>query len=280
MGQTDEIKEKPYAKRDGGKRDGGVSEQDSSSKEKIEEHFHFYKLKKDKYDPRAIEIAEEFVEKRHSNAFFDKDRTNVKGNPSLNSPIHSRQVEKKITGENFSKKIFSSQTKDLKERWGEILKDGNSEKDFLEENIDLVNSVINYRWYQMAVDLAENISNQRVRKGRLAFHDFSVLFERLLKMPEVKQKIIEQYQHVLIDEAQDLDEEQFLIFEDIFGNENQTITLIGDPKQSIYRFRRSSVDSFLYRIKKTPRERITQLDINYRADEKNDLCYFSSLQRQ
>jgi len=53
-----------------------------------------------------------------------------------------------------------------------------------------------------------------------------------------------QFPVALIDECQDTDAAQFAIFEKIWG-QSGTLILIGDPKQSIYRFRGGDVDAYL-----------------------------------
>ena len=60
--------------------------------------------------------------------------------------------------------------------------------------------------------------------------------------------IYQNYQHVLIDEFQDTSVSQFAILESAFaswsGENQRTITVVGDPMQSIYRFRQAEVKLF------------------------------------
>ena len=74
------------------------------------------------------------------------------------------------------------------------------------------------------------------------------------------------YKAVLIDEFQDTDPVQYEIFTGIFSDvAEDALLLVGDPKQSIYRFR--NADVFAYRQARTevPEERQFRLGRNYRS---------------
>ena len=80
-------------------------------------------------------------------------------------------------------------------------------------------------------------------------------------------KIKERYKIAMIDEFQDTDKIQYEILKKIFFDEDKTIFLIGDPKQSIYKFRGADIYAYLkakneYGIKKFP------LYKNYRSSKK------------
>ncbi|MEC8461526.1 MAG: UvrD-helicase domain-containing protein [Pseudomonadota bacterium] len=93
--------------------------------------------------------------------------------------------------------------------------------------------------------------------------------------PSLALSIYQQYQHLLIDEFQDTSQSQFALFNDMLchwqGDEScRTVTIVGDPMQSIYRFRQADVSLFsqakihgLGGIKLIP----LQLTNNYRSDQ-------------
>jgi ATP-dependent helicase/nuclease subunit A len=70
----------------------------------------------------------------------------------------------------------------------------------------------------------------------------------------VLQSLNAQIQHILIDEAQDLSDSEYRILEKLTegwsDNDGRTIFFVGDPKQSIYRFRKANVALFNQLIEK------------------------------
>ncbi len=126
------------------------------------------------------------------------------------------------------------------------------------------------RWlahrYSMAIKLvrraALEFAEERLRIGLLSFHDLLMLTAQLLREhPEVRRDLGERYRYVLIDEFQDTDPIQAeLLF--LLASEPEpqaadagprptdwhtvvprpgALFVVGDPKQSIYRFRRADI---------------------------------------
>ena len=126
------------------------------------------------------------------------------------------------------------------------------------------------RWlahrYSMAIGLvrraALEFAEERLRIGLLSFHDLLMLTAQLLREhPEVRRDLGERYRYVLIDEFQDTDPIQAeLLF--LLASEPEpragdagprpadwhtvvprpgALFVVGDPKQSIYRFRRADI---------------------------------------
>jgi len=118
--------------------------------------------------------------------------------------------------------------------------------------------------------LAEHIAgftveaaDERKADGELEFHDLLVLARNLLRHPDhgwaVRQQAAARYQRLLIDEYQDTDPIQaeiaFLLASDDpdagakpwrdIPVADGRLCLVGDPKQSIYRFRRADIGVFL-----------------------------------
>jgi len=103
--------------------------------------------------------------------------------------------------------------------------------------------------------------DERVRAGSLEFHDLLILARDLLRgNREVRQSLSNRYRVLLIDEFQDTDPIQIeiavlLATDDSFAGTKPwqeihvqpgRLFFVGDPKQSIYRFRRADID--LYRL--------------------------------
>jgi len=70
------------------------------------------------------------------------------------------------------------------------------------------------------------------------------IIERSSEREEFCSQVQKKYEAVLIDEFQDTDWQQWKIFKKLFLNRS-ILFLIGDPKQSIYRFRGADIDAYL-----------------------------------
>jgi ATP-dependent exoDNAse (exonuclease V) beta subunit len=99
----------------------------------------------------------------------------------------------------------------------------------------------------------------RRAEGRLEFHDLLVLARNLLReSADVRADLQQRYQRLLLDEFQDTDPIQIEIAVRIAGGAAATqahwedvhvppgsLFVVGDPKQSIYRFRRADISMYL-----------------------------------
>ncbi|MEL7974351.1 UvrD-helicase domain-containing protein [Isoptericola sp. F-RaC21] len=102
-------------------------------------------------------------------------------------------------------------------------------------------------------------AEDRRREGRLEFHDLLVLARRLLRRdPEVRAALHDTYTHLLLDEFQDTDPIQIELATRIAGGRDASaerwqdvvvppgrLFVVGDAKQSIYRFRRANIATYL-----------------------------------
>ena len=119
----------------------------------------------------------------------------------------------------------------------------------------------------------------RRRSGRLEFQDLLVLARDLLaRSAEVREALRERYTHVLVDEFQDTDPLQAEIAlllgsapADEANNDwlarpvdQGRLFFVGDPKQSIYRFRRADIDLYL-RVRKRFQDSLVPLTQNFRS---------------
>ncbi len=118
--------------------------------------------------------------------------------------------------------------------------------------------------------------------GRLEFHDLLVLSRALLRDPDhgvdVRRRLRARYTHLLLDEFQDTDPIQCDVAAllasgdpaaatqpwDAIVPEPGRLFVVGDPKQSIYRFRRADIGAFL-RARQAFGARAVQLTRNFRS---------------
>lgn len=101
-------------------------------------------------------------------------------------------------------------------------------------------------YYQVVTFLdpvRQQCRQERLRRGRVNFHDLLFLCARLLRQhPSVRQALQQRFKLLCVDEFQDTDPLQAEIFSLL--TETSSLYLVGDPKQSIYRFRRADIETY------------------------------------
>ena len=118
-----------------------------------------------------------------------------------------------------------------------------------------------------ALEGARAAIDQRARAdGMLGYDDLLVTVQHsLARSPELAERIRERYPFALIDEYQDTDRLQADIFQRIYAEGPGSVFLVGDPKQSIYRFRSADVFAYLKASASMGREDRLHLLRNYRS---------------
>jgi hypothetical protein len=133
---------------------------------------------------------------------------------------------------------------------------------FKEQGLNVeINDGFNQLWGFDVYDVVANTlgagwfyARERVRTGKLDFQDLLVLTARLLRSDErARRELGERFRYLLVDEFQDTDPVQaevvfLLAAANHCGGDWQraeprpgALFVVGDPKQSIYRFRRADI---------------------------------------
>ena len=123
-------------------------------------------------------------------------------------------------------------------------------------------------------------SRQRAASGQLEFHDLLVLTRRLLATrPRIRRSLHERYQRVMLDEFQDTDPIQLEIAVRLSSAPEAgaqatdwrrlqplpgRLFIVGEPKQSSYRFRRADIAQYLRAADQVGADRVT-LSANFRS---------------
>lgn len=130
--------------------------------------------------------------------------------------------------------------------------------DLLEEPVEILLS-------QAIQSAVAGVNTHKQLHNQLSFDD---LIERLHQAlvqtsnPRLKAMLLEKYKAVFIDEFQDTDRFQYEIFETAFTGES-IVFFIGDPKQSIYAWRKA--DLFTYFKAKEKVNKLYSMNVNYRS---------------
>lgn len=96
----------------------------------------------------------------------------------------------------------------------------------------------------------------------LEYSDLELFAGRLLKRPEVISALRGRYGHVFVDEFQDTSRSQCELVDALCGKDGP-VFVVGDQKQSIYRFRGADVSVFRQFVKTLPAQR--RLSSNFRS---------------
>jgi exodeoxyribonuclease V beta subunit len=107
--------------------------------------------------------------------------------------------------------------------------------------------------------------------GTLSFDDVLVQLRDALhgdRAAAVLDALRSRFTVALIDEFQDTDSVQWDIFSTLFGEPTfaNTLVLVGDPKQAIYRFRGADIQTYLRAVGEGSGTELQTLDTNWRSD--------------
>ncbi|MEZ5217300.1 MAG: UvrD-helicase domain-containing protein [Ilumatobacteraceae bacterium] len=143
----------------------------------------------------------------------------------------------------------------------------------------MIDAVIGRLLWLVAGEVAR-AADARRRDGALEFHDLLVLARSLLRRsPDVRRQLHERYRHLLLDEFQDTDPIQIELAALIASGDDRVepgpwhslavpdgrLFFVGDPKQSIYRFRRADVALFLDACRTYAGSNPVRLTTNFRT---------------
>jgi ATP-dependent helicase/nuclease subunit A len=145
-------------------------------------------------------------------------------------------VEKIDEGVSFSSKTAAS----ILEIAFDALKDFSFESFAIEKYLSLVNTLIEF--YKRA---EEQYSRKKFSLGALDFDDLQIQTMKLIKTNDpVRTLLSSRFKHIMVDEFQDTNFLQYDIFSCLLGDfsTNAKLFVVGDPKQSIYRFRNAQVE--------------------------------------
>jgi ATP-dependent helicase/nuclease subunit A len=96
-------------------------------------------------------------------------------------------------------------------------------------------------WFGEFID---SVERRKRAEGLLDFDDLLILTRELLRNHDLLRVLRERYRFILVDEFQDTDPLQSEIVFLLAGDGPGRLFVVGDPKQSIYRFRRADIEIY------------------------------------
>ena len=105
--------------------------------------------------------------------------------------------------------------------------------------------------FDLVRQFGQRFYQEKSRRGLMEFSDTEHLTVRLLEHDELRRLLQDQFTEIMVDEYQDTNEVQNVLF-DALSRNGENLFLVGDVKQSIYRFRLADPTIFLRKYQSWP----------------------------
>ena len=105
--------------------------------------------------------------------------------------------------------------------------------------------------FDLVQQFGQRFYQEKNRRGLMEFSDTEHLTVRLLEHDELRRLLQDQFTEIMVDEYQDTNEVQNVLF-DALSRKGENLFLVGDVKQSIYRFRLADPTIFLRKYESWP----------------------------
>ncbi len=136
----------------------------------------------------------------------------------------------------------------------------------LENNysVEIINPIFNY-----ANELIEDYEKYLFSQDSISLDGLILQARKLVTdFPEVKKQIQKNTAFLILDECQDTNPIQIDLITQIFSGLSKGIILVGDPKQSIYRFRQADLNSYKKAVDSLVGKEDLRLDTSFRSSKR------------
>ena len=117
----------------------------------------------------------------------------------------------------------------------------------------------------LLTDIYTRYSARCKKAGAMDFDDLLLNTNILLRdNPNIQEKYMNAFTHILVDEYQDTNYSQYLIIKRL-SQEHKNICVVGDDAQSIYSFRGARIENILKFQNDNSNTRLYKLERNYRS---------------
>ena len=126
-------------------------------------------------------------------------------------------------------------------------------------------SLLNYLITSCTQEVREKVRNQLKDNHLLTYDDLiQKMHQAVVQNKDFRKIQRNKFTAIFIDEFQDTDKLQYEIYNQLFGK-NKILFYIGDPKQSIYAWRKADLHTYFEAKSHIPGERHYEMDKNYRS---------------
>ncbi len=123
-------------------------------------------------------------------------------------------------------------------------------------------------WEQRLAQVYDKYEELLQQNNALDFDDLLLRCVQLFELnPTVLEQLQDRYRHVLVDEYQDTDHLQYLFLRHLAAR-HRNITVVGDPDQSIFRWRHAEIRNILRFQEDYPDALVFKLEENYRSTKR------------
>lgn len=159
------------------------------------------------------------------------------------SPLFEGNGTNLLENKDFREKISRDSLRDFISKAGIGIENKNIKTNI---GIPVLDEKLTEIYKNLAEKAQKTAKENRDRKNVMGYDDILLILYEVLKenKDRMQKSMEERYFLVLIDEFQDTDPLQYFIFKQLFMNGRHTVFFIGDPKQSIYAFRKADIFTY------------------------------------
>lgn len=194
------------------------------------------------------------------------DEGNLRAITAANRYAHPALSTLLDNPEEFIKQIKARRTSGyINNLYGHLLEACDEIDEIMRRIREKADSIINTLYCMCIREASINIQSYKNRNSVLSFDDMIInLHAATVKNDneQLLQSLRAKYKAVFVDEFQDTDKLQYEIFEHVFGQTN-ILFYIGDPKQSIYAWRKADINTYLKAAATVANN--YSMNINYRS---------------
>lgn len=171
-----------------------------------------------------------------------------------------------LNPESLFKKIHKCQTDEIKEEFSEVTAIENECKR-LKAALKNAKHLLVEKVLQYVV--REGVKKIEALKQKNSVFSFDDMIKRVAEAvkenPAFCEQLRKKYKAVFVDEFQDTDKDQYSIFNTVFQKDT-LLFYIGDPKQSIYAFRKADINTY-FKARSEGVDRILEMNTNFRSSQ-------------
>jgi ATP-dependent exoDNAse (exonuclease V) beta subunit len=129
---------------------------------------------------------------------------------------------------------------------------------------EIINSIFNY-----ANEQIEDYNKYLLSQDTITLDGLILNTRKLItEFPEIKKQIQKNLSYLILDECQDTNPIQIDLIMQLFSGLSKGIILVGDPKQSIYRFRQADLNSYREAVDQLTNKKVIPLLVSYRSSKR------------